>query len=74
MPRSQQPDSGIEVIKSRIIVNRQNRVLDVGCGDGKWGKVLKGLVSVLDGVEVWGPNIVQNSLNRLYDSIYQCEA
>jgi SAM-dependent methyltransferase len=70
---SQQPSDGIEIIKFMIVRNNANSILDIGCGGGKWGRELKGKVSILDGVEVWQPYIVQFDLEQLYNHVYNCD-
>jgi len=44
------------------------RVLDVGAGDGKWGKLLK--YKEMDGVEVFKPNIEKYHLEDIYRTVY----
>jgi hypothetical protein len=52
------------------IINSQNTIiLDVGAGEGKWGKLLKDQVSRIDALEVWMQYIVNFELNKYYDNV-----
>lgn len=73
MPESQQSELGTSIIVNRILSNPNRSVLDVGCGEGKWGKLLKGKVSRLDGIEVWEPYISRYNLSNFYDTIYNTD-
>lgn len=70
MPESQQPEKGIQIVLEDILKNPNNRILDVGAGTGKWGKLLYGKVSLINAVEVWEPNIYQYLLKDYYDNVY----
>jgi len=70
MPESQQPDGGIELIFQEILKTSDTNVLDIGAGEGKWGKKLKGKVKSIDGVEIWKPNIVKFKLDEHYDNLF----
>ena len=73
MPESQQSELGTSIIVNKILSNPNRAVLDVGCGEGKWGKLLKGRVSTLDGIEVWEPYIQRYNLSQFYDTIYNVD-
>jgi cyclopropane fatty-acyl-phospholipid synthase-like methyltransferase len=70
MPESQQPQDGIKLVLQEILTNPDASVLDVGAGEGKWGKLLKGKVNQIDGVEVWTPYIEKYNLASLYDNLH----
>jgi organic radical activating enzyme len=44
-------------------------VLDIGAGDGRWGKLLKGKVGRLTGVEIWEPYVERYGLAAVYDQV-----
>ncbi len=69
MPKSQQPEDGISIILEEILKMPDANVIDVGAGEGKWGKLLKGKVKQIDGVEVWEPYIKKYDLNQYYDEL-----
>jgi len=69
MPESQQSKIGTDMIVSRILSNPDNVVLDVGAGEGKWGKLLKGKVAKIHGVEVWEKYIIKYKLHNFYDEL-----
>lgn len=69
MPESQQPIVGQKLMIDRILSGPHQRVLDVGAGDGKWGKLLKGLVPHLLALEVWPGYIKKYHLNDIYDVV-----
>jgi len=68
MPRSQQPEEGEKIVLSEILSNPNVRVLDVGCGDGKWS-ALRGKVSRLDGIEAWPDYVIKYGLLYKYDGL-----
>jgi hypothetical protein len=70
MPESQQPKDGIDVIFNGVLETPDVNVLDIGAGTGKWGKLLKGKVKSVDGVEVWTANIINHRLADHYDNIF----
>ena len=69
MPRSQQPADGEKLVLGRILKNLDIKVLDVGCGDGKWS-ALKGMVRECHGIEAWPDYVVKYKLNSLYDKLF----
>lgn len=69
MPESQQPERGTSLIQSGILSKSNRKVLDIGAGEGKWGRRLKGKVPLITGVEVWQPYVNQYSLHSLYDHL-----
>jgi len=73
MPESQQSEKGTNIIVNRILSTPESVVIDFGAGEGKWGKLLKGKVSRLDGVEVWKPYIDKYKLSNFYDNLYQID-
>lgn len=70
MPESQQSALGTSMIVDRILKNPNRTVLDVGCGEGKWGKLLKGKVNRLEGIEAWEPYLKKFNLSPWYDQIH----
>jgi len=70
MPKSQQPEDGISIILEEILKMPDANVIDVGAGEGKWGKLLKGKVKQIDGVEVWEPYIKKYGLIQYYDNLF----
>ena len=73
MPESQQPEEGIGIILQNILNNPDVNVLDVGAGEGKWGKSLRGKVNLIDGVEIWMPYITKFHLDNHYDNLYNVD-
>ena len=74
MPESQQSELGSFMIVRKILSTPNNVVLDVGCGEGKWGRLLKDKVDVIDGIEVWQPYIDKYDLTSYYDTLYNTDA
>jgi len=73
MPESQQSEIGTSIIIDKILSTTNNVVLDVGCGEGKWGKLLKGKVDIIDGIEIWKPYIEEYNLSLYYDTLYNVD-
>lgn len=73
MPESQQSEKGTSIIINKILISPNQCVLDVGAGEGKWGKLLKGKVNKIDGIEVWKPYINKYNLPRFYDTLYDVD-
>jgi len=73
MPRSQQPSEGEQLIVVKLLAQRDSRVLDIGCGDGKWSELLFHKVAKLDGLEVWLPYINTYDLRSKYDTLYNID-
>jgi cyclopropane fatty-acyl-phospholipid synthase-like methyltransferase len=71
MPESQQSKIGTDMIASKILNNPNNIVLDVGAGEGKWGKLLKGKVAKIHGIEVWEKYIIKYKLQNFYDELFK---
>lgn len=72
MPMSQQPLEGQRIMLDIITSDINSRkVLDVGAGDGKWGKLLKDLVPIVLALEVWEPYIMKYKLDVNYDEVIQ---
>ena len=69
MPESQQSLDATQMILDGVLRNPNRAVLDIGAGTGKFGRLLKGKVATITGVEVWGPYITQYGLNLQYDTI-----
>jgi predicted TPR repeat methyltransferase len=70
MPESQQPQDGINLVLQEILKTPDMNVLDVGAGEGKWGRLLKGKVKLIDGIEVWAPYIKKYNLIPQYDHLF----
>lgn len=50
-----------------------NKVLDVGCGYGKYGVLLREYLEshpVVDGVEAWEPYVKENGLKGIYKKLF----
>lgn len=70
MPESQQSEKGTNIIVNKILSTSNQVVLDIGAGEGKWGKLLKGKVDKIDGIEIWKPYIDKYNLHNFYDILY----
>ena len=70
MPTSQQPIEGRDLMLARIIGKSQT-VLDVGAGDGKWGKLLMGKVPNIKGLDAWKPCC--EGIKDMYDEVIECD-
>ena len=70
MPESQQSKIGTDMITSRILSDTTRTVIDFGAGEGKWGKLLKGKVARIDGIEVWQKYITKYQLQNFYDNLF----
>lgn len=73
MPESQQSKIGTDIIINKILSNPDQSVLDIGAGEGKWGKLLKGKVTKIDGIEVWKKYIAKYKLHNFYDTLYNID-
>jgi predicted TPR repeat methyltransferase len=73
MPQSQQSELGTSIIVNHILQNPIRTILDVGCGEGKWGKLLKNKVSTIDGVEAWAPYIQKYNLHQYYNNLFNLD-
>jgi hypothetical protein len=73
MPESEQPIDGQNLMVLAILELAPLRVIDVGAGPGKWGKILNDRVPT-DAIEVWQPYIREFGLNEFYDRIYCADA
>jgi cyclopropane fatty-acyl-phospholipid synthase-like methyltransferase len=69
MPKSQQPFEGEKIIIDRILTNPNTDVLDIGAGDGKWGKLLKNRVKSITALEVWEKYIRKYELSLYYNKV-----
>lgn len=66
-------DAGKVAILKFILdnVNKDARILDVGFGSGIYGKLLRAFYyGNIDGVDVYGENIHELSLEKIYDNIF----
>jgi len=67
MPKSQQPIEGENIILRRLIeTGSPSLILDVGAGDGKWGRLLSGKWRLVCGIEAWKDCIEKNVLDDVY--------
>jgi len=67
MPRSQQPIEGENIILKRIgNLESPALILDVGAGDGKWGRLLSNKMLLVCGIEAWKRSIEINVLDDIY--------
>lgn len=73
MPDSQQPEAGQERLIGALLHARAERVVDVGAGPGKWGRILRGLVPI-DAIEIWQPYVERYSLPERYDQVHVIDA
>jgi len=46
------------------------KVLDIGAGEGIYSILLKRNYKIVDAIEVWEPNIIQNGLREIYNNVY----
>lgn len=67
MPKSQAPPEGDQQIIDRL--TPKDIVLDVGAGDGKWGRLLNHLT--IDALEVWPANAEKLRKSNLYREVHQ---
>jgi len=75
MPRSNQSKEGENIITNEIFKNPNRKILDVGAGSGKWGKILCGSVYqlrniIVDAIEIWEPNIKKYKLKEIYNDVF----
>jgi len=70
MPRSQQPKEAEGIVVELILQDPDRRILDVGCGDGKWSDLLFDKVHQLDGVEIWPEYVRKYNLIERYDRLF----
>ena len=55
-------------------LNTKSRLLDVGSGSGKYGKIFQGKYNyVIDAVEVFKPYIVKYKLHENYNNVYNID-
>lgn len=47
-------------------------ILDVGAGQGKYGRLLREF-PLVDACEVWQPYVIEHDLTSLYREVYNCE-
>lgn len=73
MPESEQPIDGQEIMWRTIVARNPRRVVDVGAGEGKWGRILRDHVPI-DAIEVWQPYIEKYSLTERYDRVLHIDA
>ena len=66
MPFSEQPKAGIKAVVDRI--KPDAKILDVGCGAGKWAAYFKGL----DALEIWERYGIRYNLKDKYAKVYYC--
>lgn len=70
MPKSQQPIEGQKIMLDGILSNPNHCVIDVGAGDGRWGRLLKGKVQRLIAIEAWGKYVERYHLRDIYDEVF----
>ena len=70
MPRSQQPQKAEQLVIDEIKRLAPQIVIDVGCGDGRWGELLRGVVEIVAGIEIWPKYIEKYRLFRKYDELF----
>lgn len=74
MPESQQPPEGRELMLAAILAGPHDSVVDIGAGNGKWGRLLKPHVMHLAGVEAWASAAESNGLAHVYDRLIVADA
>ena len=52
--------------------SKGSTALDVGACDGKWGKLLNDYL-IIDGVEIYAPNIAKHNLESIYRKVFNCD-
>ena len=52
--------------------SKGSTALDVGACDGKWGKLLNDYL-IIDGVEIYTPNIAKHNLESIYRKVFNCD-
>lgn len=67
------PQHIAKMLEGRIEPNRQSRILDLGCGTGLCGKVLRPMASKLVGVDISGQMLAHAKTTGVYDSLNQQE-
>lgn len=74
MPNSD--PANIEWVKWVLPLLKPTTVIDVGPGDGKYGKLVKAYDKNIHvtGVEVWAPYAVEYELSKIYDVVHICDA
>lgn len=71
MPKSQQPDEGVQVILERL-AGRKVNVVDCGTGEGKWGTLIAPIIrGQIDGIEAWPSNVQKARDTGAYRKVYQ---
>lgn len=73
MPESQQSEVGTNIILNKILGTPKSSVIDFGAGEGKWGKLLKDRVAIVDGIEVWEPYINKYNLSAFYNTLHKVD-
>jgi 2-polyprenyl-3-methyl-5-hydroxy-6-metoxy-1,4-benzoquinol methylase len=71
--RGLSPDEGKPAILKFILENidKDAKILDVGFGSGVYGKLLRAFYyQNIDGIDIYGQNIEEMGLNRIYDNIF----
>lgn len=63
-----------EFVRNFVIKNGLGRVLDVGTGQGTYADILRGAVSVIDGIEVWEPYYNEYNLDNKYNRMWRMDA
>ena len=71
--------SGKKKIRQWVSTLQVNRVLDVGCGEGTYPKLLKDTYKILEnaewwGIEAWTKYIEEFNLHQLYDVVLNDDA
>lgn len=74
MPISQQPTEGQLLMEQAILRTPEARVVDVGAGSGKWGRILRGRVREIIALEAWKPYVNAHGLHRIYDRVLVMDA
>lgn len=76
MPESQQPLEGQNIMLTAILKGGCQSVLDVGAGDGKWGKLIRSWASrmrvnvqELVALEIWPEYVKKHRLHETYDEV-----
>jgi hypothetical protein len=71
VPESQQPEAGQAMMVERIRAMKPRRIIDVGAGPGKWGRILRDVAPVT-ALEIWPPYVEEFNLSTIYPDVV-CE-
>jgi hypothetical protein len=73
VPESEQPIAGRDLMVEHILALKPDGVIDVGAGEGKWGRLLRDRVRI-DALEIWPPYVERFPLGELYAGVHVADA